>query len=230
MDPLLGPVFFVGISCLVYAAAAFLYRKVRLFVMHPVLVSIAVLIAILRMLDIEYEQYRDGTIIIQILLEVSVVALALPLYRRLHVLRMNVAGVVAGVGLGANVRVVTAIAPFLFLSTHKDIAISAAPSSVTTPIAMAIADVAGGIPSLTAVIVVITGILGAVLGPSVLRLARVRDPIAFGLALGTAAHGLGTARALEEGELQGATSSLGLCLNGLLTAAITPSIVSWLLM
>ena len=187
------------------------------------------MIGLLALLGIDIKTYRAGTSIIDFMLGVSVVALALPLYRQLEVIRRNLAGVAVGVVFGGVVGVVSAVVPFLVLGGERATIVSSAPSSVTTPIAMVVSEMAGGIPPLTAAIVVLTGVLGAVIGPIVLRLVGVTSRVAFGLAMGTAAHGIGTARALQEGELEGASASVGLCLNGLLTAAITPLVLGWLL-
>ena len=224
-----GPVFLTGISCLVYAGAKTLYRRVPFPLLHPVLVSIAILIVLLKVTGVGYDTYRDGTAIVGFLLGVSVVALALPLYRQIDVLRRNLPGVATGIVFGGLVGVVTAVVPFMLLGGDWASAVSAAPSSITTPIAVIVSEMSGGIPPLTAAIVVLTGVLGAVIGPVVLRLVGVTDPVAFGLAMGTAAHGIGTARALQEGELLGASAGVGLCLNGLFTAAVLPGVLRVLL-
>lgn len=220
-----SPVFLTGISCLVYAAAKSVYERWQWSVLHPVLVTIAVLIAFLQALKIDYQTFHTGTTIIRFLLDLSVVALALPLYRQFEVLKNNRMAIVSAVIAGGITGIVTALLPFIIVGGSLKTAISAAPSSVTTPVAMAVSEVAGGIPALTAVIVVITGILGAVIGPFFLQLFRVKNPVAFGLAMGTAAHGIGTARALQNGELCGAVASLGLCLNAVVTAVMTPVIL-----
>lgn len=229
VDLVEGPVFLTGLSCLVWWAAKALHRRIPFALLHPVLTSIAVLIAVLVLAEIDYDTYRDGTAIIDLLLGVSVVALGLPLYRRIAVLRRNMAGVATGVVFGGLVGIVSAVVPFVLMGADAASAVSAAPSSVTTPIAVVASEMSGGIPALTAAVVVITGIMGAVVGPIVLRLIGVTNPVAFGLALGTAAHGIGTARALQEGELQGASASVGLCLNGLFTAMIMPLVLALLL-
>ncbi len=224
-----GPVFLTGFSCLVWWAAKALHRRFPVALLHPVLTTIGVLIVVLTLADVDYATYRDGTAIIDFLLGVSVVALGLPLYRQMRILRRNLAGVATGVVFGGLVGIVSAVVPFLLMGADATSAVSAAPSSVTTPIAVVVSEVSGGMPGLTAAIVVITGIMGAVIGPVVLRLVGVTSPVAFGLALGTAAHGIGTARALQEGELQGASGSVGLCLNGLFTAAVMPLLLGLLL-
>lgn len=222
---LMSPVFLTGFSCLVFAACKKIYEKWQYALFHPVLLTIAFLIFCLRSVGIDYKTYHSGTLVIRFLLDVSVVALALPLYRQFQILRENRLAIALAVVSGGITGIVTAVLPFLIVGGSVKTAISAAPSSVTTPVAMAISEVGGGIPSLTAVIVVITGIMGAVAGPFFLKLFRVRDPLAFGLAMGTAAHGIGTARALQEGELCGAVASLGLCLNAVVTAIATPIIL-----
>jgi len=108
------------------------------------------------------------------------------------------------------------------MGASKEIVASIAPKSVTTPIAMSISGKIGGIPPLTAALVICTGIFGAILGPAILKLFKVKDKVAFGLAMGSASHGIGTARAAEEGQLEGAVSGLAICLNGVATAILTP--------
>lgn len=224
-----GPAVMIAASLLIYAAAKKLYARVPFPLLHPVLTSVAVIVALLSLAGVPYDEYRDATSLISFALEISVVALALPLYRQFAVLRRNAPEVATGIVFAAVVGVVSAVVPFLWLSVDPSTAVSAAPTSVTTPIAMAVSERAGGIPSLTAALVVVTGIAGAVIGPSVLKVVGVTNRVAWGLAMGAAAHGIGTARALARGELEGATSSLGLCLNGLLTAAITPLLLRFIL-
>jgi len=222
---LASPVFLTGLSCLVYSAAKKLYERRQWSVLHPVLITTAALIAFLQAVKIDYSTYHTGTAMIRFLLDVSVVALALPLYRQFAVLRKNRLAILLAVVAGGTTGIVTALLPFLITGGAYKTAVSAAPSSITTPVAMAVSESAGGIPALTAAIVVITGILGAVIGPYCLIFFRVKNPVAFGLAMGTAAHGIGTARALQEGELCGAGASLGLCLNTVVTAVAVPIIL-----
>ena len=217
-----GPAFMIAATLLVYAAAKKLYARVPFPLFHPVLTSVALIVALLSLVRVPYDEYRDATSLISFALEISVVALALPLHRQFAVLRRNAPEVAAGIVFASVVGVVSAVVPFLWLPVDPATAVSAAPTSVTTPIAMAVSQRAGGIPSLTAALVVLTGIIGAVIGPTVLRVIGVTNRVAWGLALGAAAHGIGTARALERGDVEGSASSLGLCLNGLLTAAIAP--------
>jgi putative effector of murein hydrolase len=154
-----------------------------------------------------------------------VVALGLPLHRQLRRLGRAALPILASTAAGSLLGVLSAVLPAGLLGASPALLATLAPRSVTTPIAIGVAEALGGLPPLSAAVVVATGILGAVLGPPFLRAIGVRSPTAFGLAMGAAAHGIGTARAVEEGELPGAASGLALGLNGALTALAAP----WLL-
>jgi predicted murein hydrolase (TIGR00659 family) len=157
-----------------------------------------------------------------------VVALGVPLYLRLEEIKRRGKAILISILLGSVVGVISAAGIAATLGASKEVISSLAPKSVTTPIAMGIAEKLGGIPPLTAAIVIATGILGAVLGPSFLKILKIKSATAFGLAMGAASHGIGTARAVEEGEVQGAISGLALCLNGIFTAILTPFLIKLL--
>ncbi len=220
-----SPAFGVAVTVIVFAAAKWLYTRVRLFILHPVLVSIAVIIAVLSATGIDYESYMKGGSIVTFFLGPSVVALGLPLYDNFTRLKAESIPLITTTLFASTVGVVASIAPVLIWGGPHSLLLSLAPKSVTTPIAMAVTSGLGGIPSLTATMVVLTGVVGAVVGPVVLRLIGLGSGVAFGYALGTASHGIGTARALEAGELEGAASSLALCLNGIATSIVAPLIV-----
>jgi len=156
------------------------------------------------------------------------VALGVLLYEQLEEIARRGPAIIVGAVAGAAAGIVSAAGLGMWLGAEPQVINSLAPKSVTTPIAMGIAARLGGIESLTAAVVIATGVLGAVLGPGFLRLIRVKDPTAFGLAMGAASHGIGTARALEEGPLQGATGGLAICLCGLATALMAPLIMKLL--
>jgi putative effector of murein hydrolase len=156
------------------------------------------------------------------------VALAVPLLSQWKRVRRSVLPMAAALVAGTLTAVVSAVGIAMILGASRESVLSLAPKSVTTPIAMGIAELTGGLPSLTAVLVILTGILGAVAGTGVLRLVGVVDPKATGFAMGLASHGIGTARALELGEIQGAFAGLAMGLNGLLTAVLLPLILAWL--
>lgn len=219
------PAFGMTVTLVVFAGAKWLYRRSRVFLLHPVLVSIAVIILILSSSKISYADYMKGGAIIAFFLGPSVVALGLPLYDQLTRLRAEALSILTTIVFASAVGVLASTLPLLLLGGPTRVMLSLAPKSITTPIAMAVSQELGGIPSLTAALVVLTGVVGAVVGPVVLRLVGITSGIAFGIAMGTASHGIGTARAIEQGELEGAASSLALCLNGIATAVIAPWIV-----
>ncbi len=223
MDELIfSPLFALTITIGLYAAAQKLYRRTGLFLLHPVLVSVAAVIAILSALEIDYETYQLGGRYLLFLLGPSVVALGLPLYDRLKELGESAPAILATTLFAGAAGIVSVTLPLVLAGVPNEITRSLAPKSVTTPIAISIVETTGGNPSLTAAVVVATGILGAITGPSLLRLFGIVTGIPFGLAMGNSAHGIGTARALEEGEAEGAAAGLAICLNGIVTAVLTP--------
>ncbi len=223
---LTSPVLWVTVSLVVYVGARALYVRAGTPLVHPVLVTIVVIIAILVALDIDYETYNEGGRIISFFLGPSVVALGVPLAERVRELRQQTPALVVTVIAGALVGIVSAVAPLLIAGSPEGVITSMAPKSVTTPIAMAIVEREGGEPSLAAAFVVMTGILGAVIGPVILRLIGVHSPLARGYALGAASHGVGTARALEEGRTAAAAGGLAICLNGIATSILTPPVLA----
>jgi len=217
-----------GATVLVYAGAQWLYRRSRSFLLNPVLVSVVVLIAGLLALDIEHATYDLGGRLVSFFLGPAVVALGVPLYEQLGEIVRRGRSIVLSILVGSVVGIVAGAGTALLLGGSREAVLSLAPRSVTTPIAIGIAREIGAIPSLTAALVIATGVLGAVAGPLVLRAARVRSRTAFGLALGAASHGIGTARAVEEGDVEGASSGLAIGLMGIATAVLAPLLVALL--
>ena len=221
-----SPLFGVALTVLVYCLAQRIYIRFRSILLNPVAVSIGSIIAILLLADIPYTAYHNGGRMILFLLGPSVVALALPLYRKRREINRNRLPILAGIFCGAFVSIVSASGLAWLLGGSSDVVLSLAPKSVTTPIAIGIAEKIGGVPELTAAIVVLTGCLGAICGPEFCRLVGIRSPMAIGLAVGTASHGIGTARMLEVDRLSGAVAGLAIGLNGLVTAFLLPLLFS----
>lgn len=196
--------------------------------LSPVAIAVALLAALLIATGTSYESYFQGAQFVHFLLGPATVALAIPLYRQLSRLKRNWRAVIASLLLGSGAAALSAVAIAALLGAPSEIVASLAPKSVTAPVAMAIAQKIGGLATLTPVLVLTTGIFGAMIGPSVLRLLRVSDPAARGLALGVASHGFGTARALQDGEVAGAFAGLGMALNALASSILIP--VAWSLL
>lgn len=212
----------------VYLFAVWLYRKSRLALLHPVLISIPVLTLVTRMLGISYESFEQGSRIITFLLGPSVVVLGYLLYEQVACLKENMVSILTAVFVGSAVGILSVIYIAGLFDADRVLIASLQPKSVTTPIAMSIAAKSGGIPAITAVVVIVVGIFGGVVGPFVLDKLGITSRIAKGLAMGSAAHGLGTARAMELGTVEGAISGLAIGLMGAMTAILVPVIETFL--
>jgi predicted murein hydrolase (TIGR00659 family) len=220
-----SPLLWLTLTVVAYVAADALQRRLGGHAAaNPVLVSVLLLLAVLVASGTRYDDYFAGAQFVHFLLGPATVALAVPLHRELG--RVRARALPLGVALlaGSAVAVVSAVGIAAAMGAPRDALVSLAPKSVTAAVAMGIAEQLGGLPSLTAALVILTGILGAIVGPAVLRLVRVRDEAAAGFAMGVASHGIGTARAFQLGERAGAFSGLGMGLNALVTALLLPAL------
>lgn len=221
-DMVATPLFGITLTLVVYLLAQHLYRRVGSVWANPVLVSIVTIILLLKGSGVEYRDYALGGDIILFLLGPSVVALAIPLYQRREEIWQRKRPILIGIFAGSLASIVSACGLAWILGGSREIVLSLAPKSVTTPIAISIVEKIGGVAPLTAAIVVLTGCLGAVCGPEFCRRIGVTSPVATGLAVGTAAHGIGTARMFEVDRLSGAVAGLAIGLNGLMTTFLLP--------
>ncbi|MFN2257770.1 MAG: LrgB family protein [Desulfuromonadaceae bacterium] len=222
------PLFGITLTLVTYELASCVYRRWPLALLNPVIVTAACIILFLSLLDIPYAQYAAGGDILLFLLGPAVVALGLPLYQRRAEIISRLLPTLCAVSAGAVASIVSATGILLLFGSDTGLILSMAPKSVTTPIAIGISEKIGGIVPLTAAIVVVTGCFGGMVGPTFCRLLGIRDPFAMGLAMGTAAHGLGTGRMLEIDRFGGAMAGLAIGLNGVITAAIIPIFVTLL--
>lgn len=195
---------------------------------NPVLIAIILVVVLLIVTETEYRLYFEGAQFVHFLLGPATVALAIPLYRNLARLRRSWRALSIALFAGSVTAVGTAVAVGWLGGVGPEILASLAPKSVTTPIAMGVAERLGGLPSLTAVLVILTGILGAVIGPTLMSRIGVKDMAARGFALGLSAHGIGTARALTVSDVAGAFASLAIGLNGIATAGLLALIAVFL--
>ena len=202
-----------------------LQRRTGWVLLNPILLTIASLILFLKLSGISYETYQEGGRLIEFWLKPAVVALGVPLYLQLEMIKKQLLPILLSQLVGCLVGVVSVVLVAKLLGATPDVICSLAPKSVTTPIAMEVSNATGGIPSLTAAVVVLVGLFGAVFGFKILTLGRVKSPNAQGLSMGTASHAIGTSAAMEVSRKYGAYASLGLTLNGILTALLTPAIL-----
>ncbi len=225
MEFLSNKIFLIALTFIVFVMAQYLQRKTGLSFLNPILVSIAALIGILMLSGIDYATYRESGDYIDMWLKPAVVALGVPLYRQLSTIRKQMLPLLIAEMAGCVAGIISVVLVARLLGASQQVLMSLAPKAVTTPIAMEVSSALGGIPALTAAVVVCTGIFGGMAGFRIIRYSHVSSPIAGGLSMGTAAHALGTSAAMERSDRYGAFSSLGLTLNGLLTAILTPVIV-----
>lgn len=221
----------IAATLAVYAAARVVQRWRGSVWLHPVLVSILILIAALQLLGIDYATYDRGGRVLTFFLGPAVVALGPPLYRQMEEIGRRGKAVLLSLLVGAAAGTLCATLTAALLGASAEVVRSLAPRAVTTPIAIGIAERLGGLPALSAVVAIFTGVLGAVVGPPLLRGIGVRSRTAFGLSLGAAAHGVGTARAAEEGDVEAASSGLAVGIMGVLTAILAPlglALLAWL--
>ena len=205
-----------------YLLGVFIHRKSGISVLHPFITSLVVIIGTLLIFKIPYEEYRAGNRILDFLLGPSVVALALRLYDNLEIVKKNLAAILSAVVVGSTIGIVGVWAIGRLLGAPSDIILSMEAKSVTVPIAMDVTAISGGSTALIAISVVFTGVLGAVLGPGLINLLKITDPVARGAAMGCSAHGIGTGRAIELGAVEGAVSGLCIVLMGVATSLLVP--------
>lgn len=218
-----GSLFFgAAVTLFFYEVGLFVKKRFKLAILNPLLLAAVFVMVFLRCLGVEYTTYNEGAKYISYLLTPATVALAVPLYEQLELLKRNLAAVLSAI-LAGTLSALTCVSLLcrVFALEHT-LAVSFLPKSITTAIGLGLSQELNGVASLTAAAIAITGILGNICAEGFFRLIRIRAPIAKGLALGTASHAIGTSRALELGEVEGAMSSLSIAVAGLLTVALAP--------
>ena len=217
--------FMLALTFGVFYAAKTLQRRLGWVLFNPILIAIAIIIVFLLAMDIPYETYHEGAKLIEFWLKPAVVALGVPLYLQLSSIKRQFLPILASQTMGCVAGIVRVVVIAKMLGASNAVIMSLASKSVTTPIAMEVTQALGGIPSLTAAIVVITGLIGAIIGFKTLSVGHVHNPMALGLSMGAASHALGTSAAMDRDQFMGAYASLGLTLNGILTALLTPTVI-----
>lgn len=218
--------FLLFITFGIYFLARMLQKKTGYILLNPILISIAFLIAFLKFAGISYETYNEGGVFIEFWLKPAVVALGVPLYLQLKQIRKQFLPILLSQLAGCVVGIVSVTLLAWLFGANQETILSLAPKSVTTPIAMEVSETIGGIPSLTAAVVVIVGLFGAVFGFKIMKLMKVTQPISQGLSMGAAAHAVGTSTAMEVGNRYGVYAGLALILNGILTAILAPFLLN----
>ena len=212
----------VALTLGLYQLGLWLQKKTGLALCNPILVAAAAVIGLLLALDIPNSAYQQGMQAISWLLTPSTVCLAIPLYTRLEALKGNLKAIFLGIAAGTAVSIGVILGLCGLFQLDGAMTVTLLPKSVTSAMAIALSETGGGIVALTAAAVIVTGVFGNMAGPFLCRIFKITDPIAQGVAYGTAAHVIGTARARQHSELAGAVSSLSLVVAGILTAVMFP--------
>ena len=205
-----------------YLLGSWLRKKTGIAVLNLLLTASLLIIAVLLAGRIDYEVYNEGAQYVSYLLTPATVCLAIPLYRQLRLLRENLAAVAGGIAAGVAASAASIFVLSMLFGLSHEHYVTLLPKSITTAIGMGVSEEAGGVVTLTVVSIILTGILGNVAAEFLFRVFKIQSPIARGLSLGTSAHAIGTAKALELGEVEGAMSSLAIAVAGLLTVVVVP--------
>ena len=219
MTDLLGSSAYFGLllSLGAYGLGLLLQRRWKLPIFNPLLVAIVVVAVVLLLLDLDYGSYSQGANLLNYLLTPATVCLAVPLYEQFSLLRRHGKAVLLGIAAGVLASLVTILVLAWLFSLDHSAYVTLLPKSITTAIGIGVSEELGGHVSLTVVVIIITGVLGNIFAEGVCKVFRITEPVAAGVAIGTSTHAVGTARAMEMGEIQGAMSSLSIVVAGLLT-------------
>ncbi|WP_163514298.1 LrgB family protein [Gelidibacter japonicus] len=222
------PVFGIVITLVAFFAARALRTKIKFVLFNPVLIAITLIILFLVVFEVSFTDYNKGGRYLTFFLGPSIVALGVLFFEKYQLIKHNIYPFLLAVCCGGIMSILSVSLLTIFMNAPEVVIKSIVSLSVTTPIAIEITKITEGIPSLTAGVVIAVGVFGNAFGPGFLKLIGIKSETAMGTALGTAAHGIGTARALEVGHLSGAYSGLAMCVNGILTTLIAPYVVVWM--
>lgn len=221
--------FGIVLSLLCYWLAVKIASKVKSTLCNPLLVASAIIIGVLLLFKVDYETFDKGASYLTYFLNPATVCLAVPLYRQFQVLKNNLKAILLGIFAGCVVCMITIVGLAAVFAFSPELTASVLPKSITTAIAIGLSEEIGGMSSVTVVCVVVTGIFGACIASALFKIFKIEEPVAQGLATGSAAHAIGTSRALELGEIQGAMSSLAIVVTGIMTVIIVPIVTGILL-
>ncbi|MCI9077982.1 MAG: LrgB family protein [Lachnospiraceae bacterium] len=208
------------LSLAAYGAGLWVKKKFQLAVFNPLLIAIIIVVIVLKLTGIKYSVYNEGAKYISYLLTPATVCLSIPLYRQVSILKKNWKALVAGVVAGVLASMGSVMAMAMFFGITHEQYVTLLPKSITTAIGMGVSEELGGITSITAAVIIITGVIGNIIAVPVCRLFHITEPVAKGIGLGSSAHAIGTVKAFEMGETEGAMSSLSIAVSGLVTVVM----------
>lgn len=216
------PLFGLILTIAAFHTGLFIFKKTKFPVFNPLLIGIIIVMIIMSFFNIPLEYFRKGGDYMTFLLAPATISLALPLYRQLDKLKKNFIPIIIGSLVGAATAIISTVLLGKFLGIDKLLLLSFMPKSITTPIGIELSRLLGGVPAITIFAILVTGIAGNVLAPMVCKHFKIKHPVAKGIGIGISSHAVGTSKALEMGEIEGAMSALSIVISGIITFIIAP--------
>lgn len=216
------PLFGLILTILSFQIGLFIFKKTKLPILNPLLTGIVIAMSVIYFFDIPLDYFRKGGDYMSFFLAPATISLALPLYRQLDKLKKNFLPIIIGSFVGAITAIVSTILIGKILGLDKILLLSFMPKSITTPIGIELSKILGGIPAITIFAIIVTGISGNVLAPFVCKYFKIKNPVAMGIGIGISSHAVGTSKALEMGETEGAMSALSIVISGIITFLVAP--------
>lgn len=223
MDIFTNNMFFgIFISLIAFEIGLLIYRKTKFPLFNPLLIAILLIIGFLKLFNIDFDTFNTGGQFINMFLGPATIVLAVPLYKQFELLKKNFIPIILGITFGSLIGILSIISISVFLRLDSLITISLLSKSVTTPIGIEITNQLGGLAPVTVLAIIISGIVGAIVAPTVCKVFKITNPVAIGIGIGTSSHAVGTSKALEMGETEGAMSSLSIGIAGVITVFLAP--------
>lgn len=221
-----SPLFGVLLTLIAFQIGLYISKKTGIVVFNPLLIAIIFIIGILTVFKVPYVSYNTGGQYITFLLIPGTIVMAVPLYKKIELIKKDFMPIMVGIIVGSTTAVLSVVLLSKLFKLPEDLTLSLVPKSITTAIGVEVSQTIGGLPAITTTAIIVTGILGAILSPLMIKVFRVKDKIAAGIGIGTSSHAIGTSKALEIGEVEGAMSSAAIGLAGIVTAIIAPIIMT----
>ncbi len=221
-----SPLFGILISLIAFEIGLFINKKTKVALLNPLLIALVIIVIILKVLGISLDEYNTGGSILTFFLGPATVALAVPLYKNIKLLKSSALPIIGGITVGTVVGITSIILMAKAFGLNASLGLSLVPKSITTPIGIELSKQIGGIPELTVAAIIFTGLTGAITAETVFRVLRIDDAVAKGIAIGTSSHALGTTKALEMGEVEGSMSGLAIGITGLVTVIVAPILIA----
>lgn len=223
MDIFTNNIFFgLFVSLIAFEVGLIIYRKTKLPLFNPLLIAIIIVVGFLKLFNIDFDTYNESGKFINMFLGPATIVLAVPLYKQFELLKKNFLPILLGITIGSLVGILSIISISIFLKLDNLITISLLSKSVTTPIGIEITNQLGGLAPVTVLAIILSGIVGAIIAPPVCKVFKITNPVAIGVGIGTSSHAVGTSKAFEMGETEGAMSSLSIGIAGVITVFLAP--------